>query len=79
MAAGCPVVVSRTSAMPEISGTAAEYCDPGNYRTLARAILSVAESPARRREMVRNGMRRAKNFSWDDSGRLLLELIADTV
>lgn len=78
MAAGCPVVVSRTSAMPEISGTAAEYCDPGDYRTLARAILSVAESPARRREMVRNGMRRAKNFSWDDSGRLLLELIADT-
>ena len=78
MAAGCPVVVSRTSAMPEISGTAAEYCDPGDHRTLARAILSVVESPARRREMIQQGIRRARNFSWDDSGRLLLELISDT-
>ncbi len=78
MAAGCPVIASHTSAMPEISGAAAEYCDPSDYRTLARAILRVAESPARRREMIERGIRRARTFSWDDGGRLLLELAADT-
>ncbi|MDH3532221.1 MAG: glycosyltransferase family 4 protein [Gammaproteobacteria bacterium] len=78
MAAGCPVVVSRTSAMPEISGLAAEYCDPHDYQTLARAILTVAQSPLRRREMIEHGIERARNFSWHCSGRRLLELIADT-
>ena len=78
MAAGCPVITSQTSAMPEICGTAAEYCDPRDYRSLARAILRVSESRARRMAMIENGLLRARMFSWHISGHRILELIANT-
>ncbi len=77
MAAGCPVISSSTSAMPEIAESAAEYCDPCDYRSLARAILGITSSPLRRAEMIEKGLRRSKQFSWRVSGRRLLRLIAD--
>ena len=76
MAAGCPVITSQTSAMPEICGPAAEYCDPRDYRSLARAIRRVSESRARRAAMIENGLLRARMFSWHISGHRILELIA---
>lgn len=78
MAAGCPVITSRTSAMPEICGTAAEYCDPRDHRSLAQAIRRVSESRARRMAMVEDGFHRARNFSWHMSGHRILELIGHT-
>ncbi|MDH3420620.1 MAG: glycosyltransferase family 4 protein [Gammaproteobacteria bacterium] len=78
MAAGCPVITSRSSAMPEICGTAAEYCDPRDYRSLAGAIRRVSESAARRTAMIESGLLRARMFSWRMSGQRVLELIANT-
>ena len=78
MAAGCPVITSQTSAMPEICGTAAEYCDPRDHRSLVRAIQRVSESRTRRTEMIEGGLLRARMFSWQISGHRLLELIANT-
>lgn len=78
MASGCPVISSRTSAMPEISGTAAEYCDPDDHQTLMRAILRVISSPERRRTMRERGLRRAGRFSWHSSAGRLLKMLSAT-
>jgi len=78
MAAGCPVITSQTSAMPEICATAAEYCDPRDYRSLARAIRRVSKSGARRTAMIESGLLRARIFSWHMSAYRLLETIAKT-
>jgi len=78
MAAGCPVITSQTSAMPEICGPAAEYCDPRDYRSLARAIRRVSKSGARRTAMIESGLLRARIFSWHMSAYRLLETIAKT-
>lgn len=79
MASGCPVITSRTSAMPEIAGSAAEYCDPHDFRSLATAIRNVSESQMRRREMIERGTARARTFSWKTGGKSILSLIGHTI
>jgi glycosyltransferase involved in cell wall biosynthesis len=78
MAAGCPVIASRTSAMPEISGPVAEYCDPHDYRTLVRAISRIASTPDRRSVMIEQGLRRAGKFSWQASAGRVLRILSAT-
>ena len=75
MAVGCPVITSRTSAMPEIAGSAAEYCDPHDFRSLVRAIRRVNESCSRRRGMIERGVVRAGNYSWRTGAGRILTLI----
>ena len=79
MAAGCPVIASHTSAMPEVVGTAVEYCDPHDHRTLAEAISRIARCPERRAGMIASGLRRARSFSWSESGEQLRRIITEAV
>jgi len=75
MAVGCPVIASHTSAMPEIGGRAVDYCDPDDYRSLAKAIEQVAADSNGRARMRRQGIRRSAGFSWAHSGATLRRLI----
>ena len=64
MACGCPVVVSKVAALPEVCGDAAEYCDPGAPESIAAAIRRVIESAELREEMREKGRERARRFTW---------------
>jgi glycosyltransferase involved in cell wall biosynthesis len=85
MGAGVPVVVSdwrlsgqserdRTNVGPEICGEAAEFFDPTDFRSLARAMDRVLGDGARREEMVTAGRARARTFSWRRAARSFLEI-----
>lgn len=76
MTCGCPVVLSRTSALPEVGGDAAEYCDPADPSTLAQAILRLVRSPARHRDLVERGVRRAESLTWSRTALCLLAAFA---
>lgn len=65
MACGCPVVASRTGALPEIGGDAALYCDPLDPQSIAEPILRLATDPGLRREMAAKGLARAAGFTWE--------------
>lgn len=65
MAAGCPTIVSRASAMPEICGDASAYFDPRDTGAMMRAIDDVILSPARADALRRAGFARLAHFSWD--------------
>jgi glycosyltransferase involved in cell wall biosynthesis len=69
MACGCPVVASRTGAMPEIAGDAALYCDPRDPGTIAEAILRLANDRELRRALAASGIARAADFSWERCAR----------
>jgi glycosyltransferase involved in cell wall biosynthesis len=64
MSAGCPVICSRRSSLPEIAGDAALYFDPDNVDSVRRAIETVVENDEVRRDLIAKGERRWRQFSW---------------
>ncbi|WP_419902630.1 glycosyltransferase family 4 protein [Kiloniella sp.] len=65
MAAGCPVVSSNTSSLPEVVGQAGEYFDPNNSETMKEAMEHVLYSETRRKELITLGHRQEAKFSWE--------------
>lgn len=75
MLCGCPAVVANTAALPEICGDAALLCDPQNPDDIVNKIRLLIEEPARRDELRRRGMDRARGFTWERAGRALLAIL----
>lgn len=69
MACGTPVVVSRTSSLPEVVGEAGVLVDPESVEAIA-AGLAVVLGDAERRERLRAaGLERARRFTWEAAAR----------
>ena len=69
MAAGTPVLASRTAALEEVCGDAARYCDPRDVESIARGLRELASVGPLREELRRRGLARAACFSWERSAR----------
>lgn len=63
--AGCPVVASCTTSIPEVGGNAALYIDPESVDELSAAMLKLICDPALRESMSSLGRARAVQFGWD--------------
>ncbi len=72
MRMGCPVIVSRTSCLPEVCGDAALYCDPSKPQTLANAIASLIASPARTAILRQRGLQHTAQYTWREAAARLL-------
>ena len=64
MAAGLPVVASKTSSLPEVGGDAALYVDPHDPRDLAEKVQRAVEDTTLRATLMDRGVARAREFSW---------------
>jgi glycosyltransferase involved in cell wall biosynthesis len=64
MACGCPVVVSKTGALPEIAGDAGEIVDPFDPESIAAGLQRVLGDETRRTLMRTRGLERASIFTW---------------
>jgi len=74
MACGTPVVTSDVSSLPEVVGDAGLCVDPLDVDRLAEAMELVFADAALRQEMIRKGMKRARQFSWEAAAQKLLHL-----
>jgi glycosyltransferase involved in cell wall biosynthesis len=63
MAAGCPVVASLATCIPEIGREAAQYFDPASPEQVAASIALVLSSESLRRQMIATGKAVAAGFS----------------
>lgn len=66
LAAGCPVITSNCSSMPEVSQDAARYVDPTDVEEIARALRELAGDEALRAELRTRGLARAKELDWKE-------------
>jgi len=73
MASGAPLIVSRTPALEEVCGDAAEYVD--NLADLPRVLRRLLADDGRRAELGRAGLARARGFGWDEAACRLLEAL----
>ena len=74
MACGTPVITSNTSSMPEIGGKNAALINPESSDEIAAMMLKIENNSDFRKEIISNGLERAKLFSWKNTATKLLKL-----
>jgi glycosyltransferase involved in cell wall biosynthesis len=75
MRCGCPVIVSREGALPEVCGGAALYCDAYAAEDIAATIARAMGDAALRERMRAKGREHATRYSWHASARKLLDIV----
>jgi glycosyltransferase involved in cell wall biosynthesis len=74
MAAGCPVVSSNASSLPEVAGDAALFFDPARPQDAVNHLHRLAVDSRARSELRDKGVSRAGSLSWERHFRGLLDL-----
>jgi len=72
MAAGCPVVTSSNSSLPEVCGDAAWLVEPTDPERIFEAARRLLTEPELAAELRRKGRERARKFTWKECARQTL-------
>jgi len=67
MSVGCPVLVSRTSSLPEICGDAAYYFDPATKGALEQELQRLLADTALRVSKADAGRARVGRYTWESA------------
>jgi glycosyltransferase involved in cell wall biosynthesis len=70
MGRGVPVACSDRSSLPEVAGDAALLFDPEDVGAIARAVERLLADEGLRGLLVKNGRRRAAQFTWERTAEL---------
>ena len=77
MACGAPVITSRIPSIREVVGSGALLIDPNDGRELEQTITSLLEDEVTARHFSKAGVRRAADFSWDQTAQKTLAVYAE--
>ncbi|MHB1389958.1 MAG: glycosyltransferase family 4 protein [Thermoleophilia bacterium] len=75
MSSGTPVIVSRSSSLPEVVGDAGIYVNPLDAGELAAAMESVVADPELAASLKQKGLARAAEFSWVKAAEKTMEIL----
>jgi glycosyltransferase involved in cell wall biosynthesis len=77
MQVGCPVIVSKTSSLPEVAGQAAIYINnPQSIDSLYQAMRKMVKlDENKRKELISQGFKQAKKFSWEKAAKQTLKVL----
>lgn len=73
MACGTPVITSKTSSMPEVSGNAAYLINPKQPIEIAQAISWTLDNEAYQQKLKAKGSLHAMNFRWSNTAEKVKE------
>ena len=74
MACGCPVIASKTSALPEVVGEAGILVNPHHTEELVEAMTHVLTDPSLAQALRTKGRIQAEKFSWEKTARATVDL-----
>ncbi|MHB1487030.1 MAG: glycosyltransferase family 4 protein [Acidimicrobiales bacterium] len=77
MAAGVPVLATTAGALPEVLGSGAMLCPPGDSGALAEALSRLIDDDQIRSDLIRRGRDQARRYRWEDCGAGLAQLYGD--
>jgi len=69
MACGCPVITSNTTACAEVAGDSALLVNPYSTEDIVNAMKKIIEDKNLRKTLVKKGLERVKQFSWEKSAK----------
>jgi glycosyltransferase involved in cell wall biosynthesis len=79
MACGIPVVVSKTTSLPEVCGEAGSYVDPEKPAEIAAAVDKLLSNSQLYSEKKRQGLEQVKKFTWEQASQRILTCIDTAV
>jgi glycosyltransferase involved in cell wall biosynthesis len=79
MAAGCPVVVSNSSSLPEIAGKAGIYVDPLDADSIAKGLEKALKEKdtAEGKKRIAFGGEQIKKFTWEHAAKETLKVLKE--
>ncbi len=75
MACGCPVITSNLSSLPEVAGDAALLVNPYRVVEITAALKTIATDEKVRSHLRTQGLERAKQFTWQKTGKATADLL----
>ena len=79
MACGTPVIVSNTSAMPEVAGDGALQVDPFHPDTIADALLHLEHDASFRAGLIAYGLKQATRYSWRSTAEAWVQIYREVL
>lgn len=79
MACGAPVCGANTSSLPEVIGEAGLLFDPKSEADIAATLEKMLVNPDLKQEYREKGLQRARQFSWEKTGRQTLDILEKMV
>jgi glycosyltransferase involved in cell wall biosynthesis len=79
MACGVPVLTSGEASLPEVTGDCAVICDAYSVKSIAQGLYRLYSDEKLRKELSVKGLERAKDFTWERSAEMLLEVYRELV
>jgi len=76
---GVPVITSNVTSMPEIAGDAALLVNPFDPLSIAGAMKKLAEDESSRQDLIRKGLVRKDEFTWQRTASLLWNSIENAI
>lgn len=78
MACGCPIITTPNASLPEVAGEAAIYVEEDDVEGMAEALCEI-QKPSVRERLIKEGIKRAKQFSWATTASIVKDTILDVV
>lgn len=72
MACGTPVIVGKTTSLPEVCGDAAHWVNPYDVDDIERALLAVLSCDSFREELAGLAKVQASRFSWEKTAAITM-------
>lgn len=79
MAAGCPVVCSNATSLPEVVGNGGLLHNPDNAEAFAASVVHILTNSEFKNNLVLRGKKQAALFSWDTAARAMLDVYHEFV
>ncbi len=77
MGFGKPVITANTSSLPEVAGDAALLVDPTSIQDIEIAMRALIENRDLHAQLSRDGVERARDFSWERAAEDTLNVLLD--
>jgi len=74
MSCGTPVIASNNSSLPEVVGDAGLLINPYDITEIADAINNIITDDDLRKNLIKKGLKRSKQFNWSKSAYETLEV-----
>ncbi len=75
--AGCPVITSNVSSMPEAAGEGAILIDPDNIEQIYQAMYKIIDDRELRGRLIKKGKENARKFSWQKCAQKTLKVLTE--